>query len=75
MGVTAWPAVIAEVAPGLRVCARAADGVIEAIEDPAARFTVGLQWHPELLGTGHPSSAVFTAFGAAVRAAVSAAAC
>jgi putative glutamine amidotransferase len=57
------------VAPGLRVAARAADGVIEAIEDPASRFTVGLQWHPEMLGAEHASSAVFTGFGDAVRAA------
>ena len=65
---------VGQVAPGLRVAARAADGVIEAIEDPATRFTVGLQWHPEMLGTEHASSAVFTEFGAAARAAVGAAA-
>ncbi len=30
------------------VCARAPDGIIEAIEDPAAgRFFLGVQWHPE----------------------------
>jgi putative glutamine amidotransferase len=34
-------------APGLRVTARAKDGVIEAVEDPAKRFVVGVQWHPE----------------------------
>ena len=61
-------------APGLRIAATAADGVIEAIEDPAARFTVGVQWHPEMLGPEHPGSALFTEFGAAVRAAVSTAA-
>ncbi len=65
---------VARLAPGLRVAGRAPDGVIEAIEDPAARFTVGLQWHPEMLGTQHPSSAVFAGFGEAVSAAVSAAA-
>jgi CTP synthase (UTP-ammonia lyase) len=26
---------------------RAPDGVIEAIEDPAAKFCLGVQWHPE----------------------------
>ena len=31
------------------VNARAADGVIEGIEDPAYRFCLGLQWHPEFL--------------------------
>jgi len=32
---------------GLRVVGRARDGVIEAIEDPSARFCVGVLWHPE----------------------------
>jgi len=32
---------------GLKPTARAADGVIEAIERPASRFCVGVQWHPE----------------------------
>jgi putative glutamine amidotransferase len=32
---------------GYRVSATAPDGVIEAIEDPAARFCIGVQWHPE----------------------------
>jgi putative glutamine amidotransferase len=36
-----------QVATGLRVSATAPDGVIEAIEDPAAKFCVGVQWHPE----------------------------
>jgi putative glutamine amidotransferase len=37
-----------EVGRGLRVTARAsADELIEAIEDPAARFLLGVQWHPE----------------------------
>jgi len=35
------------VAPGFRVSATAPDGVIEAIEDPAARFCLGVEWHPE----------------------------
>ncbi|XAM00449.1 gamma-glutamyl-gamma-aminobutyrate hydrolase family protein [Phycisphaeraceae bacterium D3-23] len=34
--------------PGrLRVAARAEDGTIEAIDDPARRFYLGVQWHPE----------------------------
>ncbi|MDE2581546.1 MAG: gamma-glutamyl-gamma-aminobutyrate hydrolase family protein [Rhodospirillales bacterium] len=38
-------------APGPRaaVNAIAPDGVIEGVEDPAARFCLGLQWHPEFL--------------------------
>ncbi len=35
------------VAPGFRVAATAPDGVIEALEDPAARFCLGVEWHPE----------------------------
>ncbi|MBV1837519.1 gamma-glutamyl-gamma-aminobutyrate hydrolase family protein [Acetobacter estunensis] len=31
------------------ISARAEDGIIEAIEDPHARFCVGVQWHPEFL--------------------------
>jgi putative glutamine amidotransferase len=34
-------------APGFQVSATAPDGVVEAIEDPAARFCLGVQWHPE----------------------------
>jgi len=32
---------------GLRPAARAEDDTVEAIEDPARRFTVGVLWHPE----------------------------
>ena len=38
---------VKQVAEGFRVSATAPDGVIEAIEDPAARFCLGVQWHPE----------------------------
>ncbi len=38
---------IAELGHGLEVTARAADGVIEAVELPSARFVLGVQWHPE----------------------------
>ena len=34
-------------APGFQLSATAPDGVIEAIEDPTARFCLGVQWHPE----------------------------
>ena len=41
---------VREAGRGMRVVARAQDGVIEGIEDPAAgRFFLGVQWHPELL--------------------------
>ena len=35
------------VARGLTVTATSEDGVIEAVEMPAVRFGVGVQWHPE----------------------------
>jgi len=34
--------------PGLEPVAWADDGVLEAVEDPSARFRVGVQWHPEV---------------------------
>jgi putative glutamine amidotransferase len=33
---------------GLRVSARAADGLPEAVEVTGKRFAIGLQWHPEM---------------------------
>ena len=38
---------VKDVAEGFQVSATAPDGVIEAIEAPAARFCLGIQWHPE----------------------------
>ena len=38
---------VKDVANGFVATATAPDGVIEAIEDPAARFCLGVQWHPE----------------------------
>lgn len=40
---------VAEPGRGLRVAARAGDGVIEAIEGEGDAFVVGVQWHPEKL--------------------------
>jgi len=36
-----------ELGTGLREAARAPDGTVEALEDPARRFAVGVLWHPE----------------------------
>jgi putative glutamine amidotransferase len=38
---------VKQLAAGFKVSATAPDGVVEAIEDPAARFCLGVQWHPE----------------------------
>jgi putative glutamine amidotransferase len=53
---------VAEPGDEMRVCARAADGLIEAIERAGPRFCVGVQWHPEKLDS---SDALFRAFVAA----------
>ncbi len=57
-------------APGLRIEARAPDGVVEAITAPAAPgFNLGVQWHPEWQAAKDPvSAAIFHAFGDACRA-------
>ncbi|MDE2227634.1 MAG: gamma-glutamyl-gamma-aminobutyrate hydrolase family protein [Alphaproteobacteria bacterium] len=60
---------IDRLAPGLAVEATAPDGQIEAVRAPAARFVVGVQWHPEYrFGDNDFSRALFRAFGAACRA-------
>jgi putative glutamine amidotransferase len=38
---------LGRVGEGLVECAWAADGTLEAVEDPTLRFAVGVQWHPE----------------------------
>jgi putative glutamine amidotransferase len=38
---------LGRVGAGLVEAAWAADGTLEAVEDPAQRFVVGVQWHPE----------------------------
>lgn len=38
---------VKEAAPGFRVCARSADGVIEAMESTEFKSMLGVQWHPE----------------------------
>jgi putative glutamine amidotransferase len=51
---------------GLRVSARASDGVVEAIEgaDPS-RYLLGVQWHAEELGNGPAGAPLFRALVAA----------
>jgi putative glutamine amidotransferase len=50
---------IGRVAEGLRVAARAPDGIVEAVEagdggPDGGRFVVGVQWHPEREGNDAP---------------------
>ncbi|HVY61935.1 MAG TPA: gamma-glutamyl-gamma-aminobutyrate hydrolase family protein [Planctomycetota bacterium] len=51
----------------LRVAARAPDGVIEAWEDPAHPFLIGLQWHPERIAQREEQLALFRALVEAAR--------
>ena len=54
--------------PGsLRVIARSDDGVIEAVDDPARPFYVGVQWHPERTADGALGQAIFERLVAACR--------
>jgi putative glutamine amidotransferase len=53
-------------APDLQVEGVAPDGQIEAVRLPAARFVVGVQWHPEHKALENPvSRALFAAFSQA----------
>ena len=38
---------LGRVGEGLVESAWAADGTLEAVEDPSQRFVLGVQWHPE----------------------------
>lgn len=58
---------VRELAPGLHVTAHAPDGVIEAVEMPAARFIVGVQWHPECLMSSDHGRRLFEALVAVAR--------
>lgn len=40
---------VREAAPGMKVTARAEDGVIEAVESTEHKSIMGVQWHPECL--------------------------
>jgi putative glutamine amidotransferase len=51
----------------LDVAARSDDGLIEAIRDPARRFMVGVQWHPERTGHGPLGGDLFDQLVAAAR--------
>lgn len=44
---------VKNVGPPLRASAVAQDGIVEAIEAPAQRFLLAVQWHPEFLFERH----------------------
>lgn len=51
---------IARVGEGLDAVGTAPDGIVEAIEDPARRFCIGVQWHPESKREQAQHNALFT---------------
>ena len=56
---------VGRVGAGLRTCATADDGVVEAIERPDRAFVVAIQWHPEI--TSYADEQALTLFRALVR--------
>ena len=59
---------VKETAPGFVVSATAPDGIVEAIERPAASFCIGVQWHPENFWRTGEFSTLFDGFVRAARA-------
>ena len=54
---------VAIVGRGLKISARAADGIIEGLESPGRRFAIAVQWHPEDMLQGYPEQRkLFAAF-------------
>jgi putative glutamine amidotransferase len=58
---------IKQLGQGLVVGGTAPDGVIEATEDPARRFCLGVQWHPENFYRTGEFSPLFEGFVAAAK--------
>jgi putative glutamine amidotransferase len=59
-----------QLARGLRACARADDGLVEAVEALRGRWLLAVQWHPEMNYATHPEQRwPFRAFAAALAAA------
>jgi len=59
---------VKDLAPSFKVVARAADGLIEAIEGHDHPFALGVQWHPEeLVEDAPPMRRLFEDFVSAAR--------
>jgi len=58
---------VKDLGKGVRVCGRADDGIVEAIESERHSFILGVQWHPELLYPERPEQAAI--FRSLIRAA------
>jgi putative glutamine amidotransferase len=58
---------VKELGAGLVAVATAPDGVIEAVEDSARRFCIGVQWHPENFYRTGEFRTLFEAFVEACR--------
>lgn len=54
---------VSKIPQGFIQCALAADGIIEGIEKPGAKFCLGVQWHPEsMMETEIHSKVLFRGF-------------
>jgi putative glutamine amidotransferase len=53
---------IREPGEGLQIAAHAADGIVEAVEDPNKPFVIGVQWHPERDLESQSTQRLFEAF-------------
>ncbi len=52
-----------ELGQSLIISAQSADGIVEAVELPARRFVLGVQWHPEdRIGISETDRKIFQAF-------------
>lgn len=58
---------VKDIAPGFILTAKARDGVVECIENPKAKFMVGVQWHPEMMASTRPD--MLNLFKALIKAA------
>jgi putative glutamine amidotransferase len=53
---------VERLAPGLRVLARASDGIVEAVQMTDREFFLGVQWHPERIVDRSEQLRLFEAF-------------